>query len=190
MRLVYNSNSTMYLPVRMQVRLAPHTGWDGGFLREEHIRRFLAEGIGTAALREAIGDLSPVNLGALLDVERWRPGERAAMLREAEALTDLAIEIGASYVQVLTGPVRPGGDYSGPGELSRDDRRRVTAEALRAVADIGSDAGIRYYLEPIAWTPLAPLVDAVAAVEEAARENVGLVLDFWHLWQAGTDPDE
>src|SRR3954452_1629520 len=171
MRLVYNSNSTMYLPVRMQVRRTPQPRAGRGFPRGRHVPRFLAEGIGTAALREAIGDLSPVNLGALLDVERWRPGERAAMVREAEALTELAIEIGASYVQVLTGPVRPRGDYSGPGELSRDDRRRVTAEALRAIADIGSDAGIRYYLEPIAWTPLAPLVDAVAAVEEAARQN-------------------
>src|SRR4051812_27469372 len=145
MRLVYNSNSTMHLPVRMQVRLAHDTGWDGVFLREEHIRRFLAEGFSTAALREAIGDLAPVNLGALLDVERWRPGERAAMLREAEALTELAIDIGASFVQVLTGPVRPGGEYSGPGQLSPGDRRRVTAEALRAVGGIGGQAGIRYY---------------------------------------------
>jgi sugar phosphate isomerase/epimerase len=190
MRLVYNSNATMHLPVRLQVRLARETGWDGVFLREEHIRRYLAEGHPLADLRDALAGLAPVNLGAVADVERWRPRERAAMLREAEAITQLAVDLGASYIQLLSGPVQPGGRYPGPGALSVAERRRVTAEALRLVADLGAPAGIRYDLEPIAWTPLAPLTEAVRAVEEAGRDNVGLVLDFWHLWQAGTTPDD
>lgn len=190
MRLVYNSNSTMYLPVAQQVRLARETGWDGVFLREEHIRRFIGQGYPVSGLRAALDGLEPVNLGALVDVERWRPAERSAMLREAEDLTALARDIGATFVQLLTGPVSPGGGYSGPAELSRAERTRVTAEAIRAVADIGAEAGIRYYLEPVAWTPLAPLTDAVAALEAADRDNVGLVLDFWHLWQSGATPDD
>ena len=44
MRLVYNSNSTMHLPALMQIRVARETGWDGIFLREEHLRRYLAQG--------------------------------------------------------------------------------------------------------------------------------------------------
>jgi sugar phosphate isomerase/epimerase len=190
MRLVYNSNSTMYLPVSMQVRLARETGWDGVFLREEHIRRFLGQGHPVAELRAALDGLEPVNLGALVDVERWRPAERTAMLREATDLTTLAVDIGARYVQLLTGPVSPGGSYSGPAKLSRTERVQVTAEAIGAVADIGAGTGIRYYLEPVAWTPLAPLADAVAALEAAGRGNVGLVLDYWHLWHSGVTPDD
>jgi sugar phosphate isomerase/epimerase len=190
MRLVYNSNSTMHLPVLHQIRVARETGWDGIFLREEHIRRYLAEGYSMASLRDALAGLQPVNLGAVADVERWRPHERSAMLREAEALTRLAVDVGASYVQLLTGPVQPGGRYTGPGELSAPDRERVTAEALRAVADLGAPYGIRYDLEPLAWTPLAPLDRAVAAIAAAERDNVGIVLDFWHLWQVGTTPED
>jgi sugar phosphate isomerase/epimerase len=190
MRLVYNSNSTMHLPALLQIRLAKETGWDGVFLREEHLRRYLAQGYSPASLREALGGLEPVNLGALADVERWRPDERASMLREAEALTQLAVDVGASWVQLLTGPVQPGGAYAGPGSLSRAERRRVTAEGLRAVAGLGTPHGIRYYLEPIAWTPLASLAEAVEAVDAAECDNVGLVLDFWHLWQSGATPDE
>ena len=189
MRLVYNSNSTMHLPALMQVRVARETGWDGIFVRAEHLRRYLALDYPAASLRQALGDLQPVNMGALADVERWRPDERAAMLAEAEALTGLAVEAGVSNVQVLTGPVSPGGAYSGPGELSAAERRRVTAAGLRAVADIGAAHGIRYYLEPVAWTPLGDLAGAVEAVDAAERDNVGLVLDFWHLWQRGTTPD-
>jgi sugar phosphate isomerase/epimerase len=190
MRLVYNSNSTMHLPALMQVRVAKETGWDGVFLREEHLRRYLAQGFGVASLREAMLGLDPVNLGALMDVERWRPPERAAMLREATALTELAVDIGASYVQLLTGPVAPGGPYSGPGALTPAELREVTASAVRSVADLGAASGVRYYLEPVAWTPLSSLRQAVEVIDAAERENVGLVLDFWHLWQRGATPDD
>lgn len=190
MELVYNSNSTMHLPALQQIRLARETGWDGIFLREEHLRRYLGQGYPVASLRDALAGLAPVNLGALVDVERWRPLERAAMLDEAAGLTELAVSIGARYVQVLTGPVQPGGPYSGPAGLSHAERLEATASALRSVAGLGAADGIRYYLEPIAWTPLAPLADAVEAVEAAGCDNVGLVLDFWHLWQAGTTADQ
>src|SRR3954451_20723995 len=103
MRLVYNSNATMHLPVLMQVRIARETGWDGVFLRAEHVRRYLAQGFAASTLREALGGLAPVNLGALPDVERWAIPDRAAMLTEAAALTEVAVEIGASFVQVLSG---------------------------------------------------------------------------------------
>ena len=176
MRLVYNSNSTMHLPALMQIRLARETGWDGIFVREEHLRRYLAQGFDLASLRTALGGLGPVNLGALADVERWRPDDRAAMLREATALTELAVGIGASFVQLLTGPVRPGGPYSGPGDLSAAELRDATSSAIRAVADLGAPAGIRYYLEPVAWTPLSSLRAAVEVVDATERDNVGLVL--------------
>ena len=191
MRLVYNSNSTMHLPALMQIRVARETGWDGVFLRAEHLRRYLAQGFDAASLRDALDGLGPVNLGALADVERWRPDERAAMLREAEALTELAVE--------RRGVVRAAPDRAGragrlvqrPGaELPPAELRRVTASAIRAVADLGAPHGLRYYLEPVAWTPMSTLAQAVEAIDEAERDNVGLVLDLWHLWQRGTTPDE
>jgi sugar phosphate isomerase/epimerase len=111
------------------------------------------------------------------------------MLHEAAALTELAQDIGASYVQLLTGPVTPGGAYSGPGDLSPAELRRVTASAIRSVADLGSPGGLRYYLEPVAWTPVSLLAQAVEVIDAAERDNVGLVLDFWHLWQRGATPE-
>jgi sugar phosphate isomerase/epimerase len=190
MDLVYNSNSTMHLPVLMQIRVAKETGWDGIFLRQEHVRRYLAQGYDVASLRDALAGLEPVNLGALADVERWQPEDHAAMLTEAAAITELAIDIGASSVQLLAGPVTPGGPYAGPADLPRDELRRVTANGLRAVADLGASSGLRCYLEPLAWTPLSTLDQAVEAIDATERDNVGLVLDFWHLWQRGTTPNQ
>ena len=190
MRLVYNSNSTMHLPALMQIRVARETGWDGVFLRAEHLRRYFEQGRPDGELADALRGLAPINLGALPDVERWRPAEHEAMLAEARALTDLAVRVGASFVQLLTGPVAPGGVYSGPAELSPAELRRVTADAVRKVADLGAPHGITYYLEPVGWTPLASLDRAVEVIDAAERDNVGLVLDFWHLWQCGTTPDD
>ena len=190
MRLVHNSNSTMHLPALVQIGLARATGWDGIFLRAEHLERYLATGLNVAGLRAALRGLEPVNLGALADVERWSPRGRAAMLREATALTQLATDVGATNVQLLTGPVDPAGRYRGPVDLSPAELRRVTASALGAVADLGAPFGIRYYLEPVAWTPLSTLAAAVEVIDEAARDNLGLVLDFWHLWHRGTTPDD
>lgn len=190
MQLVYNANSTMHLPVLMHARVARETGWDGVFLRAEHIERYLATGRPLSELREALAGLAPINLGALADVERWAPAEHAAMLAEAAALTELAVAVGASNIQLLTGPVDPGGAYRGPGGLSPAELRRVTAEALREIADLGAPHGIRYYLEPVAWTPLSSLAAAAEAIDAADRDNVGLVLDFWHLWQCGATPDD
>jgi sugar phosphate isomerase/epimerase len=190
MQLVYNSNSTMHLPALMQIRVARETGWDGVFLRAEHLRRYLDLGLPLAGLRDALRGLEPINLGALPDVERWRPKEHSAMLADARSLTDLAVEVGASFVQLLTGPVAPSGPYSGPAELSPAELRRVTANAIREVADLGTPHGIRYYLEPVGWTPLGSLAGALEAIDEAERDNVGVVLDFWHLWQRGATPDD
>src|SRR5947199_1078210 len=105
MRFVYNSNSTMHLPALMQIRVARETGWDGIFLRAEHLRRYLDQGYEDASLRQALEGLAPINLGALADVERWRPDEHEAMLAEAREITSLAVAVGASFIQVLSGPV-------------------------------------------------------------------------------------
>lgn len=190
MQLVYNSNSTMHLPALGQIRLARETGWDGIFLRAEHLRRYLALGYPADSLRAALGPLQPVNLGALADIERSEPAERRALDQEAALLTELALAVGATNVQVLSGPVMANGPYRGPVGLTQAELRLVTAAGLRRVADLGAAAGIRYYLEPLAWTPLGSLADAVAAVDLAERDNIGLVLDFWHLWQTGATPDQ
>jgi sugar phosphate isomerase/epimerase len=190
MRLVHNSNSTMHQPVLVQLQLARDSGCDGVFIRAEHIRRYLAAGLDIGELRHALDGLDPINLGALMDVERRRPVDRAAMLDEANSLTELAVAIGATNIQVLTGPVDPNGSYAGPADLQPRDLRRATSDSLRAVADIGASAGISYYLEPIAWTPLSTLSAAVEAVDDTARDNVGLVLDYWHLWHRGAEPDD
>jgi sugar phosphate isomerase/epimerase len=188
MRVVHNSNSTMHLPVLAQAAVARRAGCDGLFVRAEHVRRYLELGLPVKDLRAALSGFEPLNLGALSDVERARR-DAAALAAEAEDLAGLAAAIGATNVQLLSGPTDPDGPYLGPGADRRDIRLR-TAGGLRVAADAFAAVGVACYLEPLAWTPLAGLELAVESIDEAGRPNLALVLDLWHLWHAGVEPDD
>jgi sugar phosphate isomerase/epimerase len=188
MRVVHNSNSTMHLPVLAQAVVARRAGCDGLFVRAEHVRRYLDVGLPLGDLRDALAGFSPLNLGALADVERSGTATRD-LAREAEELAALAAAIGATSVQLLSGPTEPGGAYEGPG-ADRAGIRQRTAEGLRVAADALAAVGVAAYLEPLAWTPLAGLDLAVEAIADADRPDLALVLDLWHLWHAGVEPDD
>jgi sugar phosphate isomerase/epimerase len=72
---------------------------------------------------------------------------------------------------------------TGPG----DDRETVL-DGIRAIADAGSEAGVKVALEPIQrefahfWTIPTSLDEAAGLIDEAGRPDVGLIYDSWHLW--------
>ena len=72
---------------------------------------------------------------------------------------------------------------TGPGE----DRTTIV-EGIRTVADAGAAAGVRVALEPIQreyaelWSVVSSLDAAAALLDEAGRDDVGLMYDAWHLW--------
>ncbi|MFD2837667.1 sugar phosphate isomerase/epimerase family protein [Azotobacter vinelandii] len=45
--------------------------------------------------------------------------------------------------------------------------------------------GVRYQIEIIAHTRFNTLPQALEAIERVGRPNVGLVIDFWHLYATG-----
>ena len=63
------------------------------------------------------------------------------------------------------------------------------AREYRLLADYATDHGLRVAVEPL--TPIlmnvdnfiSSLPDALRIVEEVNRENFGLFLDVWHVWQ-------
>ena len=108
--------------------------------------------------------LDPVNLGRSRRRRALarRPSART-MLAEAEELTELAVEIGATYVQVLSGPVAAGrARTAARPSCRRPERIRVTAEAMRAVADLGR--GRRHQV-----LPRADRLDAARAARRCRR---------------------
>jgi sugar phosphate isomerase/epimerase len=63
-------------------------------------------------------------------------------------------------------------------------------QSLAELADIAAQVGVKLALEPVTFTPLRTLPQALEVLDVAGRDNVGLCLDTFHLWTAGTSWDE
>jgi sugar phosphate isomerase/epimerase len=68
--------------------------------------------------------------------------------------------------------------------------RTKVGKSLAELADIAAPCGVRLALEPVTFTPLRTLPQALEVLDVAGRDNVGLCLDTFHLWTAGTSWEE
>jgi len=82
-------------------------------------------------------------------------------------------------VLVITGPA---------GQLDQGDARRVVLDGLREVAAAARESGVRLGLEPIhpaqndTVSFVHSVADAVALLDEAGLDDVGVMVDTYNLW--------
>jgi sugar phosphate isomerase/epimerase len=171
--------TTMHCNLRTDVRIARETGHPGLEILAPKLLRFLDAG-GTAKelsvlLRDA--GVAPTCINALPDVETPDPARFERVLVDAERLCAAAETIGCPTVQLLP--------LCGLEGRAWPEVRRLTAANLARVAAVGLRHGVRFQLEPVAWSPVHSLAAALAVREAAGSANVGVVIDFWHLAAGG-----
>jgi sugar phosphate isomerase/epimerase len=188
--IALHSLTTMHCNLMTDIRIAKETGHSAIEINGGKLKRYLAQGYSIDGVKAALVGLTPVGLTYVQDVERQAPQEYDALLKECEEICSLAEKLGGPMVQLLTGPLDPGGRYKGFGELSWPEQRRLTAKNLAAVGEIGRAHGIKFFLEALTWTPLHKLDQVLEVVDAAGQDNLGIVIDFWHLWDSGTTADE
>lgn len=203
MTLAYNGTIAFTGSVLTDARIAHEAGYDAIEVAAPRVDAMLAAGISIETLRGALHGLPVCNVGAVLDLER-AGADRATVRRETSNVCMTAVQLSAPMIQLCTGPVDR--DVVGAhraGLLPADDSRyrgalgSSAAEAIDAaaagIADAASAAaahGLAVCIEPLAWTPVSRLQDAVRAIERSGAANAGLCLDFWHLWAAGDRPED
>lgn len=202
-KLSMNVTTTFFGNVVTDIQHAKAAGYSGIELQSPKLYRYLDAGYDVQTLPPLLEGLEVTGLGAVLDIER-QGADREVFLAEVRRMCAIAIAVGAPIVQLCTGPV----DWNvvkdfRAGRLKPDDRRyratlgleesdavRVTAANVRDAADIASGFGLDLYLEPLAWARLNRCRHALAVIEQAGRDNVGLALDTWHFWTTGDTLDE
>jgi sugar phosphate isomerase/epimerase len=172
------------------IRIGKETGYAGIEISNARLQSYLAQGHDYEHLRALLADLPPVGLSYVQDIERQDPREYAALVEECESLCCAAEQFGCPMIQLLTGPLDPSGAYQGLRGRPWPEMRKLTAKNLAALADIGRAHRVKFYLEALTFTPLNRLDQQLELLAETGRENVGLVLDFYHLWDSGTRPEE
>lgn len=190
MFIALQSLVTKHSNLLTDIRIGKDTGHAGIEVNGDKLKRYLAQGYKVESLRHLLKDLPPVGLTYLKDIERQEPKDYAVLQAECEELSLLAESIGCPMVQLLTGPLDPQGHYQGLTGTPWPEMRRLTATNLKALSDIGKAHKVKFFLEPLTWSPLNTLQQAVEVIDAAGRDNIGLVVDFWHLWDSGTTPDE
>jgi len=194
MIIAHNGTCTMNCNILTDIRIARETGYGGIEIIGEKLYRYLDQGYTVESIIEALDGFPVVAIGYVQDIERQQENEYASLLQECEKMCSMAKQLGCSMGQLLTGPIGPGigekGGYQGlmgqPWQRIRD----LTAKNLRVLADIGAERNLEFYLEPLSWTPLHRLEQTLELLEETRRDNVKLLIDYWHHWTSGTTPED
>jgi hydroxypyruvate isomerase len=136
-----------------------------------------------ALLNCPAGDTARGERGFVNDETRHAEAERA-FVQAAE----LAVEIGARNLNLLVGRALPG--------VAATRQRAAVVVALRAFAPLAAARGLRILLEPVNAIEnpgfLAPTPESAVELIEAAgpehAEQLGLLLDLYHVARGGGDP--
>lgn len=198
-QLIYHSMVSRPNTLAIDIEIARGLGFDGLETSGPKIAAFLDAGFSTSELKARLDGLALPGIGFLIDLERQGDGRRQ-MLREAEELCALALAAGAKGIEAITGPLdirvfetdaaRHYPDlYRGLVDLPTDDQLNLTAVNLQAVADIAASHGLLVYLEALSWTPLNTMDAQLQVLDRCGRDNVRIVIDFWHSYTSGDTPE-
>lgn len=177
--------STMHSNLKTDIWLAKETGYQAVEIVESKLLRYINLGLDVSELSLLFkkNSLKPICINALKNIERVKPGEKENLLSEAKILCKAA--------QILECPVIQLVPFCDLENKSFSDILKLTANNISEIANIGMKYGIKFQLEPIAWAPIHSLSQSLKLIELAEKENVGMVIDFWHLWAGEeTSPEE
>ena len=197
--LIFHSMASRFNTLSIDIDITRTLGFDGLETSGPKIAAFLEAGFTEAELKARLKGLFLPGIGFLIDLER-QAERRHDMLGEAEKLCQLAVAAGAEGIEAITGPLdirafeaegaqRHPEIYRGLIDLPKDEQTVLTAGNLRAVADIAANYGLIVYLEALSWTPLNRLDDQLRVIDLCGRDNVRLVIDFWHSYTSGDTPE-
>ena len=176
--------STMHCNVATEVRMAEETGYQGIEFMEAKLLRYLEQGFAAEQLK-ALLDKHHVQarcINAIKDVEK-QGATFEKVLQQSEILCQAAEVIGCPVIQLVP--------FEGLEHLPYEEGFELTCKNIGQIADIGKRHGIHFQLEVIAWAPICSLKQGLAVIDRVGKDNVGMVVDFWHLWAGGdTTPDE
>lgn len=179
------------------VRAAKEAGFDCIEPTKVQLQYFFDGGHTAKDVEKLMDGLEISSVGWLSDLDR-QGHEFVAMMKEAEELFAMAASVGSQAVEIINGPVDwhavdayrrgiPFQGYMGLLGLPEEEIHSLTVKNLRALADLAAQFSLSLFFEPLCWTPIPSLKEAIPLVREADRENLKVVVDFYHNYIAGLD---
>ena len=182
MLLALHACSILHTNLLTDIRVAKEAGFDAIEMWTPKLERYLDVGYRAEELLPALGALRTTMISPLYGIERQEPEARRELRRRCKRV--------AAAAQVLKCPAMQVIALEGLADRSWPEMRDLVAKSLAELADIAAPYGVRLGLESVVVAPLRTLQQSLEVIDAADRENVGLVVDVFHLWAAGATWEE
>lgn len=166
------------VPIAERIRAIADAGYVGLGLVQDDLRA-IRDSIGFGHLRHLIEDAGLTHVEIEL-IERWWIPRGAAdhSFEVRELLFDAADVLSPTFIKI--------GSELGPPA----SRPETLVEPLRRLAHEAADHGTRIAIETMPFSRIATVPMGVDIVTAADHPGVGLLVDAWHVFRAGTSLDE
>lgn len=178
-KTIYRSN------LISDIRIAKEAGYEAVEMVGTKIMDFLNAGYTVQDAKQLLNqyDMKMVSIVDIAHVERTEKEEVERLCREALIFSQFAQELDCKHIQLVPLCAHEGKSWA--------EVKRLTASSVNQILDIGKPYGIQFQLEPVAWSPIHSLSQSLDFIDYTGRDNLGMVIDFWHLWYGNeTKPEE
>ena len=179
MILAQHALTTMHCNCMTEVRMAKDLDYGGIEFLGAKIHRFIDNGADLNQLNQLCkkNEITPVCINALDHSDRYEGTELEQLLNECEKLCNAAKILECPTLQVVFRERYKGKTWN--------EVCNLTTNNLIKLADIAKEYNVTLQIEPLAWAPMNSLKQCLEVIDKAGKSNVGVVIDFWHLWAGG-----
>ncbi len=168
---------TSPVPLAERLEAIASTGWSGFGLAHDDLAAARAT-LGFPALRGLIDDAGLRYVEVELLTDWWDESLAPAWRPKFDLLLEAAETLGARFIKVGTSIGQPLDNL----DFLVEPLRRLTAEAALR--------GTRIALEPMPFSMVGSVPAAADLMRKVDMPECGLVVDYWHVFRAGTTLDE
>jgi sugar phosphate isomerase/epimerase len=166
------------VPITERIQAIANAGYVGLGLIQDDLRA-IRDSIGFDQLRRLIDDAGLAHVEIELIERWWIPrGDADHSFEVRELLFDAADVLSPAFIKI----------GSELGSAAAQLERFV--DPLRQLADEAADHGTRIAIETMPFSRLSTVPMGVDLVTAAGHPSVGLLVDAWHVFRAGTSLDE
>jgi sugar phosphate isomerase/epimerase len=158
------------------IRIASEAGFGAVEMAGTKVWNYIESGRTSDDVNEILKkyEIEMISINDIAHVERTDDDSIAKMLMETKTLSSFAQSVGCDCIQLVPLCALEG--------RPEDEILEITGRNIRRICDIGSNYGVKFQLEPVAWSPIHSLRTTKMLIDIVDRPNFGTVVDFWHLW--------